>query len=91
MKPSPGSVRAHKTTMQRKPYEDRSQGKLAGNDRIEVEVILVKRTDSDLLVKTDEDSIPVQISRSKARVIRTKNGVTTISISEHQAIKHNLI
>lgn len=75
----------------RSGYFDKTEGKLAGLDKIEVEVILLERTKTDVLVQRDEDSIAVRIPLKHAKVKRTLKGITTLSMSENRAIHYDLV
>jgi hypothetical protein len=59
--------------------------------KTEVEVILVTKTDKSLMVKVDETSRPVWISRSGVKIKANPTGTVTLTLSERKAINYNLI
>jgi len=57
----------------------------------EIEVILLAKTDTDLMVKTDEKSRPMTIPRRGTKILSLTNQIATLRMSERTAINYGLV
>lgn len=61
------------------------------NDHIEVDVILDRKEPHKLLVRTDETSEPILMTRERVKIVSVNGIYATLSLPERTAINYNLI